>query len=245
MGAYLLLGVVLLVAVLMLARTFVGANPKMLAQGLRAFAAAFGLLAGTGLLFAGRIGLALITLGAAAWAIRAMKHGPAGFGGFRSASGRTDAGQVSTVETDTLRMVLDHGSGDLEGEVLRGPFAGKSLDALGLSDLLALLSHCQREDPRSVALLETYLDRREPDWRAQAAGAGDGSGGSGAARPGAGGMDEATAWSILGLKPGSGPDEIKAAHRRLMTKLHPDHGGSGYLAAQLNQAKDFLLRRYR
>ena len=92
-----------------------------------------------------------------------------------------------------------------------------------------------------MPLLETYLDRREPDWRAHAAGQGtDGAG----QQAGAGGaMDEATACSILGLSPGASADEIKAAHRRLMTKLHPDHGGSSYLAAQLNQAKDFLLRR--
>ena len=120
------------------------------------------------------------------------------------------------------------------------PFAGRSLDSLGLSDLLSLLAHCQREDPRSVALLETYLDRRQADWRDHVhdAGGGEERGGGRAA----GGMDDATAWSILGLSPGASPDEIKAAHRRLMTKLHPDHGGSGYLAAQLNQAKDHLLR---
>jgi hypothetical protein len=96
-----------------------------------------------------------------------------------------------------------------------------------------------------VPLLETYLDRRQPDWRAHVAGGAEPgdehAGGAGSA----GVMDEATAWSILGLAPGATADEIKAAHRRLMTKLHPDHGGSSYLAAQLNQAKDYLLRRRR
>ena len=240
-AAYLVLGIVLLGILLMAARVFVRASPAQLAQAMRAFVAAFSTLAGTGLLFAGRLGLALITLGAAAAAVYAMKKAPGGFGsGF--GGGQNDASQSSTVETDTLRMELNHATGDLEGEVLRGPFAGRSLDSLGLTDLLSLLAHCQREDPRSVALLETYLDRRQSDWRDHVSGeAGGEEPGSGAR----GGMDDATAWSILGLSPGAGPEEIKAAHRRLMTKLHPDHGGSDYLAAQLNQAKDHLLRRRR
>ena len=144
--------------------------------------------------------------------------------------------------TDTLRMELDHRTGELDGEVLRGRFGGRTLASLGLTDLLELLAECQREDPRSVALLETYLDRRAPDWRSHVAAA------PAAARRRdrrAGVMDEATACSILGLAPGASADEIKAAHRRLMTKLHPDHGGSSYLAAQLNQAKDYLLNRQR
>ena len=238
---YFFFGVVVLILVLVAARSFVRASPAHLAQGLRVFLAAFSALASTGLLFSGRFGLALITIGATFMAIRAMSRAHAGAGGF----GGQSAGQRSSeVITDTLAMQLDHRTGELEGEVLRGPFAGRSLASLGVSDLLELLADCQREDPRSVPLLETYLDRRAPDWRADAGSAG--AGGEHAAGPGAqSAMDEATAWSILGLAPGASADEIKAAHRRLMTKLHPDHGGSGYLAAQLNQAKDYLLSRRR
>ena len=121
-------------------------------------------------------------------------------------------------------MQLDHSTGELDGEVLRGPFAGRSLASLGLAELLDLLADCQREDPRSVPLLETYLDRRaarlaRPRRRRKARRTRSEAGASGA-------MDEATACSILGLSPGASADEIKAAHRRLMTKLHPDHGGS-------------------
>ena len=238
MGLYLLFGVLLLVLTFVAARGFVQASPAQLAQGVRAFVAAFSALASTGLMFSGRLGLAVITIGATFMALRAMSRARGTFGGF---GGQSAGGRSSEVETDTLRMQLDHRTGELEGEVRRGRFAGRPLAALGLSDLLELLAECQREDPRSVALLETYLDRRAPDWRGQRA-AGDGEGQT--AAPGAQpGMDEATALSILGLAPGAGVDEIKAAHRRLMTKLHPDHGGSSYLAAQLNQAKDFLLGR--
>jgi hypothetical protein len=236
MGLYLLLGIGLLVLLLLGARAFVQVNPAHLAQGFRAFIAAFGALASTGLLFAGRFGLFLITIAATFMAIRAMRHAGTGLGRFGGSGG---GGRTSEIATDMLRMQLDHASGELDGEVLEGGFAGRSLASLGLTDLLTLLAECQREDPRGVPLLETYLDRREPEWRdhVRAEGA---SGGPGPAGP----MDEATACSILGLARGASVEEIKAAHRRLMTKLHPDHGGSGYLAAQLNQAKDHLLGRH-
>jgi hypothetical protein len=238
---YLLIGIIVLIGLALLGRRFVNTNPAQLAQGVRAFAAAFSALASTGLLFAGRFGLALITIGATIMAIRALRRAPAGgYGGY----GGGDTGgrpHSSEVATDTLQMQLDHATGDLDGDVLQGRFAGRSLASLGLAELLDLIADCQRDDPRSVALIETYLDRRQPDWRDHAAGGAHGQDQS-AASAAAGGMDEATAWSVLGLVPGASEAEIKAAHRRLMTKLHPDHGGSGYLAAQLNQAKDLLLR---
>jgi hypothetical protein len=241
MGLYILLGAVLLGLGLLAARSFIQANPAHLAQGVRVFIAAFSALASTGLLFSGRFGLALITLGATVMAVRAMRRSAAG--GLGEFGSRPRGQRSSEVITDSLRMQLDHATGELDGEVLRGAFAGRSLGSLGLADLLDLLAGCQRDDPRSVALLETYLDRRQPDWRAHVAG--EQAGPSGHQPGAAGAMDEATACSILGLAPGASADEIKAAHRRLMTKLHPDHGGSSYLAAQLNQAKDFLLGRGR
>jgi hypothetical protein len=241
MGFYLLVGALLLGVGLFAARSFIRANPARLAQGVRAFIAAFSALASTGLLFTGRFGLALITIGATVMAIRAMVRSSAGgVGHFGSSVGGQKGSEVNT---DSLRMQLDHATGELEGEVLRGPFAGRPLDSLGLRELLDLLADFQREDPRSVALLETYLDRRQPDWRAHVAG--EQTHGAHQAAPANGVMDEATACSILGLSPGASADDIKSAHRRLMTKLHPDHGGSSYLAAQLNQAKDFLLSRQR
>ena len=102
----------------------------------------------------------------------------------------------------------------------------------------------RRDDPPSVDLLEAYLDRRDPDWRRRAGGERP-LGGAGPGPASAGAMDEATALEILGLAAGATAAEVKAAHRRLMARLHPDQGGSTYLASQINQAKDLLLGRGR
>ena len=127
------------------------------------------------------------------------------------------------------------------GEVLEGEFAGRAIEDLSLAELLRLLAACAVEDPQSAQVLEAYLNRVHPDWQAyvaSAAGGGDGRG----AGPGAT-MDAAEAFRVLGLEPGAGEDAIKEAHRRLMANLHPDRGGSTYLAAKINEAKELLLRR--
>lgn len=155
-----------------------------------------------------------------------------------SSSGEPSRGRTSKVRTAFLDMELDHDSGRLAGTVIGGPLAGASLDALDVPGLARLALDV---DPESRRLLEAYLDRRSPGWRENAQGhAGRGS----ADPPRRGTMTEEEAYQILGLQPGTGADEIRKAHRTLMKKLHPDQGGSNYLASRVNEAKDVLLDRH-
>jgi hypothetical protein len=153
-------------------------------------------------------------------------------------------GQTSTVTTAFLRMSLDHDTGSMSGTVLRGQFGGLRVEELGIGDLLALLRECRAEDEEGARLLEAYLDRLHPDWRDELAGGrGGGAGAKGdGTRPTSGDVSVEEAYAILGVKPGATANEIKEAHRRLMVKLHPDHGGSDYLATKINRARDVLLR---
>jgi hypothetical protein len=157
------------------------------------------------------------------------------FGGAAKAANLGGKGNpFSTLETRFLRVSLDIGTGNLDGEVLDGAFEGQFLSKMTLADLLRLLSECNA-DPRSAALLAAYLDRHHSGWRAQA-----NNGGPRDASPDQG-MSAAEARDILGLGTNPTDDEITQAHRRLIHKLHPDRGGSTYLAAKINQAKDCLL----
>lgn len=235
---YLAAGAAVVLVLVVLARWFATASVSDLAQAIRTFVAVFAMLASTGLIFLGRFGLAAITLAATVMAVRSLVKARGGADPLR---GGNPPGQRSRVETELLAMELDHATGELEGRVKKGVFAGRGLATLAMAELLALLHEAQREEPSSVALLETYLDRRFPDWRQDARGgtAGGDSAPAAATAP----MDERTALAILGLAPGADEAEIKAAHRRLMAKLHPDHGGSDFLASQINRARDFLLGR--
>jgi len=144
----------------------------------------------------------------------------------------------STVSTAYLRMSLEHESGRMTGEVLRGRFAGRRLQDLQLRELLLLLDELRGTDQEAVALLETYLDRAQgSEWRS----AGAHAEAEDARRGGSMSQDEA--YEVLGLAPGASEAEVREAHRRLMQRLHPDRGGSGYLAAAINRAKDVLLGR--
>ena len=144
------------------------------------------------------------------------------------------AGQRSTVATDILRMNLDHDSGKLQGEVLKGPFREWLLDEMDRDQLQALLNFCQAEDDESAQLLASYLQQRFPGesgFQQQQAPPGSTSSG----------MSRQEALAVLGVAEDADREAIITAHRSLMQKLHPDRGGNDYLAAKVNQAKDLLL----
>lgn len=155
----------------------------------------------------------------------------------------SNAGAKSEVATRFLRMTLDHATGVMTGVVQTGCFAGRLLSDLADQDLLALWRECQI-DQESVAVLEAYLDRQgDQNWRARFQQAGSTDSAGPASRDNT--MSRAEAYKMLGLLPGASQKEIQAAYRRLMQRLHPDHGGSAYLAARLNQARQVLLQEDR
>ena len=141
---------------------------------------------------------------------------------------------ASTVATGDLRMTLDLQTGDMDGDVLTGRFAGQRLSNLDLAALSALHDELSATDSRQ--LLSAYLDRRFPGWA-------DAEEQPRGAPPDASEMDEEQALAVLGLDAGASKEEVVAAHRRLMQRLHPDRGGTDYLAATLNLAKKALLDR--
>ena len=153
---------------------------------------------------------------------------------------RKSAGQASRVRAAFVEMELDHDTGAMRGRILAGRHEGVTLDALDVATLTGFLAEIDEE---SRALLMAYLDRREPRWREHVQG--DAATGAGRAAWSSGKMTEEEAYQILGVQPGAGAKDIGRAHRALMKKLHPDQGGSTYLAARVNEAKDVLLRRHR
>ena len=229
----LLLGLVALVVALWALNVISKADPK---TGARVVKVAGGLVAlglAVFLGLRGEIGIAIplgiFALGLLGW----VPFGPAGF----SQRTRKTGGQTSRVRSAWLEMELDHDSGAMRGTVINGPHAGTDLDRLDMTTLTALVGEVDEE---SRALLLAYLDRRDPGWREHAEG-------DTAARPrsrSSGKMTDEEAYQILGLQPGASDDEISRAHRALMKKLHPDQGGSTYLAARINEAKEVLLRRH-
>lgn len=238
--AWLVLGAGLLAAIILAASFLANAPPKTLLRALKWIGIGAAVIVAAFLIVTGRAAFLLpLVLFGMPVVRRWLRGGAARRFSFPGAA--PSPGGASEVETATLRMALDHDSGTIDGDVIGGAFAGRNFASLGFSDLMALLAECRGGDAESAPLVEAYLDRAHPQWRAEAGeepADQEGQGGRGGYETP---MDAKEALEILELESGAGADEVKEAHHRLMKKLHPDQGGSTYLATKINQAKDILL----
>lgn len=229
-----ILGFVIVIGGWWLIKAFANAQPSQVRNLIKKLAGG-GVIAFAGLLaLRGQINIAmpLFVLGAGLMGQQAL---------FRNGmpwQQKKSAGQSSKVATGVLAMELDHDTGRMDGSVLTGPYRGRRLSSLTLPEAKSLHSLCASTADQSRALFEAWIERTHPEWRAQW---GSGAGQTAASAP-SGKMSRGEALAILGLRDGSSHEDIRAAHRRLMKAAHPDMGGSDYLAAKINEAKEQLLR---
>jgi hypothetical protein len=232
MPAYFVFGFLAMIALVYGLRWATQANPATLARFLKYTAIAVAVIGVVLMLVIGRLGLLFLVAGLLfpLWR-RWQRSRTAADMGARQ-------GRSSNIETVYLSVTLDHDSGTVDGRIKAGRFKDRRLADLSLADLVGLLAEVRAPDPEGAAVLEAYLDRiHGASWRAGEAGQG-----SPHPNPSAGGaMTREEAFDVLGLAPEATVAEIREAHHRLMMKVHPDHGGSSYLAARLNEARDRLL----
>lgn len=227
-----ILGLGLFVGLILIIRGLAGLNPKRAIQAILLMAVLIMGGATAAIIVSRGLGAVLVAL---AFLVPMVARWRAAGRFFRNLGGPR-SGQSSAVETRYLRMSLDHDSGTLDGLVLDGPFRGRRLGEMQLGELNELLRECRLEDAESATVLEAYIERVH-GAQGEAGARGDGGGAS----AGAGPMSREEAYEILGLSPGASAEQVKEAHHRLMKKIHPDQGGSNYLAAKINQAKAVLI----
>lgn len=243
MLAFFLAGIVFLVGMLLLARWYAYADVQSLLRVGRIVLLALGAITLIVLAVTGRLGWAMMMAVALAPIVASVRRTARQARNFGRMAGLRGGG-TSRVETRFLRMSLDLATGDLDGEVIEGPFAGQRLSAMSRADLLALWAACRTADSQSEQILRAYLDRHHDGWReeAEASAAAEDEVQDPAV---SGSMSTEQAYRILGLEPGADEAAIRRAHQRLIAILHPDRGGSSVLAAQVNRARDVLLKASR
>jgi len=227
-----ILGLGLFVGLILIIRGLSGLNPKRAIQAIILMAVL--ILGGATIAIVVSRGLGAVLV-ALAFLVPMIARWRAAGRFFRNLGG-PKPGQSSAVETRYLRMSLDHDTGTLDGLVLDGAYRGRRLGEMQLAELNELLRECRLEDPESATVLEAYIERVHG-----VAGDGGARREGGGASAGGGPMTREEAYEILGLSPGASAEQVKEAHHRLMKKIHPDQGGSNYLAAKINQAKSVLI----
>jgi len=237
---WLFAGVILFFAAMMAVRGFAAADPAQLARWIRT-GSGWALAGLTAILVVrGRWDFAVLTGMGAAALLRLQLPFGLGRGPWTGAQPKS-TGQRSTVTTDWVEATLDHDTGAMEGTIRRGRFTGQELGALSLDEILIVLDEAVTADPQGAQLIEAFIDRTFGEaWREGRGPSADGTNWR-PPRPGEVRMSRTEALRVLGLMPGASPEDIRAAHRRLMMDAHPDRGGSDAMAAKLNEAKSVLL----
>lgn len=137
----------------------------------------------------------------------------------------------SQFKTKSLKVTINFSNSQMDGEVLIGELAGKNLSDLTDDELENLAAQLKDIDRESYALLYAYRMRRgNPGQQSE----------GGFSTESFTGLSESEAYEILGLDPTASKEDVIKAHKRLVQRLHPDRGGSDYLAAKINAAKDRL-----
>jgi DnaJ domain len=230
----LFLGLVVVVLLFLAVKWFSKVDPKQTARVLRYMGGGAALLLAVFLLMRGQIGAALSIGLFGLGVLGYVSLWPASFGGRTQKA----TGQVSRARTAFLEMELEHDTGLMRGRILNGKHQGAALDDLDVKMLIGLVGEMDEDSRR---LLTAYLDRREPHWREHAADTQENRSHTRRNEK----MTNDEAYQILGIQPGATAEEVARAHRSLIKKLHPDQGGSTYLAAKINEAKEVLTRRHR
>jgi hypothetical protein len=231
----LVIGLILLFLLLQAIKQFGRMDAATAARLIRHGGGVLGMIGALLLLLRGRVGLAATVAGMMA-NFAGWRTTSGASSAFRNVGGGAGPGRASTARSAMLEMRLDHDSGVMTGTILAGAYAGRAIETLSRPELIALRQELARDDPDGVSLLEAYLDRRFAGWREADQGQRQRRGGDEA-------MSRREAFEVLGLAEGSSAADIIRAHRTLMKKFHPDHGGSTTLAARVNQAKDVLMQR--
>ena len=231
------IGLILLFLIVQAIKQFGRMDAATAARLVRHGGGVLGMIGALFLLLRGRIGLAATVAGLmanfAGW--KTPGGAPPGFSNVGAGSG-SRPGRSSIARSAMVEMRLDHASGAMTGTILSGAYGGRAVETLSRPELISLRQELARDDPDGVSLLEAYLDRRFAGWREADQGERQRRGGGGA-------MSRREALEVLGLAEGASAADIIRAHRTLMKKFHPDHGGSTTLAARVNQAKDVLMQR--
>jgi hypothetical protein len=230
----LIIGLILLFLLVQGIKRFARMDAAAAARLVRQGGGVLGMIGALLLLLRGRIGLAATVAGMMA-NFAGWRPTGAGSTPFRNVGGGARPGSASTARSAMVEMRLDHDSGAMTGRVLAGAYAGRAVETLSRPELVSLRQELMLDDPDGARLLEAYLDRRFAGWREADQGERQ--------RRAGGAMSRREALEVLGLAEGAGAADIIRAHRTLMKKFHPDHGGSTTLAARVNQAKDVLMQR--